>query len=294
MSKDSGDVKFGDYYAENIYTWCNNCGNYGVLAAVKRALVAENIHPHETVMIFDVGCNGNGADKITSYNFHSLHGRTISVGIGAALANRKMTVIASGGDGGTMGEGVNHLIHAIRSNYNLTFLLHNNMNFGLTQGQASPTTQWDIPMSCSPDGVTSDPMNIMSLVLSLNPSFAARMFSGNVKHSTEIIRKALNHKGFSLVEIFQSCPTYNKSTPHEWYQERVVDVAKIKGYDNTNIKEAKKISEDIENKLAIGVLYQDKKRKNFSERLKNRAGIESELVDEVKQYDVTKLEKHFR
>src|SRR5688572_14663303 len=132
-------TKINDYSTDNLFTWCSNCGNYGINAAIKRTLAEMEIKPKDTMLFFDIGCNGNGADKIGGYRFHGLHGRVIPASSGASLANRNLKVIASGGDGATLGEGVNHLIHAIRSNYDITFILHNNSNYGLTQGQASST-----------------------------------------------------------------------------------------------------------------------------------------------------------
>jgi len=294
MACDNCETKFSDYYSENIYTWCTNCGNYGIHAGVKRALVDLNIEPRDVLLCFDIGCHGNGSDKIGGYRFHGLHGRVIPFAAGASIANLKVKVIAFGGDGGTLGEGINHLISAVRNNYNITFILHNNLNYGLTLGQASPTTKEDMRMNSSPDGTNIEPLHVMRFLLSLNPSFAARSFSGDVKHVQKTIKQAIQHKGFSFVEIFQSCPTYNKQTPHEWYQERVFDVDELVGYDNTDIKKASEIAEDLENKIAIGVLYKNPSKKEFMEIQENRVGIETELVDEVRNYDVSEFLEAFK
>lgn len=285
---------FGDYFSPNLYTWCTNCGNYGIHAAVKRALVAENIAPCETLLCFDIGCHGNGSDKIGGYRFHGLHGRIISFAAGASVANQKVKVIAFGGDGGSLGEGVNHLVHAIRGNFNMTFVLHNNLNYGLTQGQASPTTKPGMKMNSSPDGVTSDMLHPMRFIFSLNPSFAARTFSGDVTHMTKVMRAAITHQGFSFVEILQSCPTYNKATPHEWYQSRVVDVTSLPDYQVNNLQHAREIAEDIEEKIAIGVLYQNVDSQPFMQRQANRQNVPTELVDEVRAFDTRELINVFR
>ena len=284
------NVSLKDYYSENIYTWCTNCGNYGIAAATKRALVAENIMSKDTFMCFDIGCNGNGSDKIGGYRLHGLHGRVIPVATGASLANRKMTVIASGGDGATLSEGIGHLVHAIRSNYNITFLMHNNCNYALTKGQASASTKKDVPMDSSPDGTPSDTLNFMNFVLSLGASFAARTFSGNVNQMTEVIRAGIRHKGFSVIEILQNCPTYNKDTTHEWYQDRVYDTIELGDYDNTNFDSALNISKDMSERIATGVLYVNPTSIPFDQRLENRKGYSTELVDEVKSYrDVSEV-----
>lgn len=278
-------VSFKDYYSSNVYNWCTNCGNYGIAAATKRALVAENITPREVLMCFDIGCNGNGSDKIGGYRLHGLHGRVIPVAAGAALANRNVHVIASGGDGATLSEGIGHLVHAIRSNYNLTFLMHNNCNYGLTTGQASASTRPGISMNSSPDGTTADTMNFMHFVISLGASFAARAFSGDVEQMTEIIRAGIRHPGFSIVEILQNCPTYNKVTPHEWYQERVYDVTKVSAFDNSNPMMALSIAADLDAKIATGILYQDKDSQPFDKRVANRQNLMTELVDQVQLHE---------
>ncbi len=287
-------VKMSDYHSKNIFTWCTNCGNYGITAALKRALVEEEIEPKDVLLCFDIGCNGNGADKLLGYRFHGLHGRVIPFAAGASLANSNVKVIASGGDGGTLSEGINHLVHAIRSNYNFTFMLHNNENYGLTTGQASSTTRKGKPMEASPDGVIADPINIMDFVLTLKPSFAARTFSGDVKHMTEVIKAGIKHKGFAFIEILQNCTTYNKETPHEWYQQRIYDVSGVKGYDKTNLESAKKIAQDLEQNIAIGILYEDKEKKDFYSMLANRKTLQTQPVEEVTNYDITKLLKAFR
>ena len=157
-------VKYKDYFSDELYTWCTNCGNYSIHTALKRALVLENIAPKDVLMVFDIGCHGNGSDKITAYCVHGLHGRVIPFAAGAHLANRKIKVIAFGGDGGVLSEGINHLVHAVRCDFDITFILHNNGNYGLTTGQASATTPKGISMNSTPNGVTEEPMNPMEFL----------------------------------------------------------------------------------------------------------------------------------
>lgn len=281
------------YESDEIITWCSGCGNYNIQNALKRALTLEGFKPHEVLYCFDIGCNGNGSDKIGGYTFHGLHGRAISVASGACLANPYIKVIASGGDGGTMSEGINHLIHAVRSDYPMLFILHNNHNYGLTTGQASATTPKGFPMNGSPDGVIPNPMNPSEFVMNLNPSFVARSFSGDVKHMTKVLRKALNHKGFAFIEMLQVCPTYNKATPQSWYWDRIKYTSDLKNYRPNNLKKAKELVEDFEEDIYLGVLYEDPKRKNFIDRLVNRKDLKTAPVDEVKHYSISKLLKKF-
>ena len=157
-------VSMKDYNHKNLCTWCDGCGNYGVLAGIKRALVELGIAPHQVLICFDVGCHGNMSDKLVGYRFHGLHGRVISLASGAALANPDIPVIAIGGDGACFSEGVGHLVHAVRSNYNMTFILHNNANYGLTTGQASSLTPQGEKMNTAPLGTVEEPLNSMDFV----------------------------------------------------------------------------------------------------------------------------------
>lgn len=282
------------YETNEVLTWCDGCGNYSIQNALKRALTLENYKPEEILYCFDIGCQGNGSDKIGGYTFHGLHGRVISAAAGASMANPNLKVIASGGDGGTMSEGINHLVHAVRNNYKMLFILHNNHNYGLTTGQASATTPKGYPMNGSPDGVLTEPMNPTKFVLNLEPTFVGRSFSGDIKHMTKIFRSALNHNGFAFVEILQVCTKYNKATSQKWYWDRIKYVKGIKKYDSTNICRAKEIAESFEKEIYLGVLYRDNKKPNCYDAQPNRKDIKSSPINEVKPHSITKLLKNFR
>lgn len=243
-------------------TWCSGCGNFGIQNALKRALSLENIDHDKILMCYDVGCNGNESDKFEAYTIHGLHGRVIPLAAGACLTNPELKVIAQAGDGATFSEGINHLIHGIRNNYNLTFICHNNQNYGLTIGQASSTTRQGVKMSASPEGVSVAPLNSLDLVLSSNPSFVARSFSGDIGHMTEMIRLALNHKGFSYLEILQACPTFNKDTPQEWYWDKL----KYLSSDNHNpldLKQARQVVMNFETQIAVGLIFHNPDKPDF-------------------------------
>ncbi|MFA6305452.1 MAG: thiamine pyrophosphate-dependent enzyme [Candidatus Gracilibacteria bacterium] len=268
---------------KNVPTWCPGCGNFMIQSALKNALVSEGFSPKNTVMVFDVGCNGNGADKIEGNTVHGLHGRAISLAAGAAIANSGMKVIASSGDGATFSEGPGHLIHAIRNNYPMIFILHNNENYGLTTGQASALTKKGAKMNASPDGVYLEPINAMRFVLSLHPSFAARTFSGDIAHMTAIFKEALKHDGFAFVEVLQSCPTYNRATPESWYKERVKYLKE--DHDASDILAAGRLADDLEKEIYLGIFYKDSSRESFLKMIPNRKNVKTVLKDEVKGYN---------
>ncbi|MCF7905588.1 2-oxoacid ferredoxin oxidoreductase [Candidatus Gracilibacteria bacterium] len=278
------------YETDQVMTWCGGCGNYGIQNALKRALVLEKIKPRDTLMCFDVGCNGNGSDKIDCYTIHGLHGRVLPLAAGAKIANPKLTVIASAGDGATFSEGVSHLVHAIRSDYPVVFLHHDNQNYALTTGQASSTTPVGCHKTATPDGVVTENLNPLAMVLGLSPSFVAQTFSADVDHMTKIFQEALHHKGFSFVQILQSCPTYNRETSDAWYSEHVFDVEKEK-HDVEDIWAARKIVENPK-KLPLGILYRNPQKKNFLDSVLHRDHLKTTLTEEVRHTDISKfLEK---
>ena len=271
------------YNTNTVNTWCPGCGNFGIHMGIKQALVGLNILPSEVVLTFDIGCNGNGVDDIEGYRFKGLHGRSIPLAVGAHLANTKMTVIADIGDGGCLHEGIDHLIHAIRSNYDITVIIHNNQNFALTTGQATSTTKEEKKMYALPDGKPEGSINIGELVLSLNPTFFARAYSGDPKQLSEILMEGIKHKGFSVIEVMQICPTYNPECDIDWFSEKI-KVTSNKG----TISEAVKCVKDTEY-IYTGIIYQNKATRNFYQRLENRKGKKTELVDEVRNENIKNI-----
>lgn len=282
-------AEFLKYETEKVITWCSNCGNYGIQNAMVRALVLEGYTQRDVLMCFDIGCSGNGADKVNAYTMHGLHGRVINLAAGAAVANRNMKVIAYAGDGATFSEGVNHLVHGVRNDYPMIFVHHNNENYGLTIGQASSTTRLGAKMNGAPDGVVIEPINTLQFVLSLDPSFVARGFSGDVEQMTEIFQAALHHKGFAFVEILQACPTYNKVTPDAWYAERVKDISTLADYNKADIWAARHLVDDMDKDIYTGILYENPDKRDFMSLQKSREGISTQLVDEVKPFDISTL-----
>lgn len=278
------------YHNKNKCTWCDGCGDYGIWTAVKRALVASNIAPHEVLLCYDVGCHGNGSDKIEGYRFHGLHGRVLPFAAGAKLANMKMPVLAFGGDGASFSEGVGHLVHAVRSNYPIVFVLHNNGNYGLTTGQASSLTWQGKQMNASPNGMPEHTLPSMDFIFSLEPTFVARGFSGDIAQMSDILQAAIKHRGFAFVDFLQACPTYNYFATHDYLLERCYHV---QNHDTSDFVKARQLATDTSQKIATGILYQNEDVPNFHERLVPRQGKKMQLVDEVKLQNVSALMQQF-
>jgi 2-oxoglutarate ferredoxin oxidoreductase subunit beta len=280
------------YHSKNTYTWCDGCGNYGILTAVKMALTELNIAPHQVLLCYDVGCHGNASDKLEGYRFHGLHGRVLPFAAGAKLANPKMPVLAFGGDGASFSEGIGHLVHAVRSHYPIVFVLHNNGNYGLTTGQASALTPQCQSMNTAPNGIPEHTLNSMDFIFSLEPTFVARGFSGDIKQMTSILKEAIHHRGFAFVDILQACPTYNHFATHTMLLEKYYKVEDEK-HDVSDLQKARKLAMETDKRIATGILYRREDIPNFYERLVPRQGKKTTPVEEVEAFDITKLMAEF-
>jgi 2-oxoglutarate ferredoxin oxidoreductase subunit beta len=200
--------------------WCPGCGNFGILKSFKDAMIELNIEPYQLAVVSGIGQAGKFPHYIKCNTFNGLHGRTLPVATGIKLSNHDMLVIAVAGDGDCYGEGGNHLIHAIRRNINVKLFVHDNQIYGLTKGQASPTSMEGMKTKNQPFGVLSEQLNPIALAVALDCSFVARGFSGDGEHLKELIKAALQHKGFALVDILQPCVSFNKVNTFEWYKQR--------------------------------------------------------------------------
>jgi 2-oxoglutarate ferredoxin oxidoreductase subunit beta len=286
-------VSIQDYQSPNLPTWCPGCGDFAIWNSIKQALVQEQMSPMDVVLCFDIGCNSNMADKINAYVFKGLHGRVIPLASGISLANQGIPIIAVAGDGGTFDEGMQHFVHSIRSNYNITFILHNNCDFGLTTGQATPTTPEGQKMNGASMGVIEKRLNPTQLALTLGCSFVSKGFTGNIPQLISLIKSGIKHKGFSYIEVLQHCPTYNDFQDHKWLADRVYDIAKDESYKG-DIASAYALADYSSEKIATGILYRDKERKSFSDEIPYRLEYKTSIKDEVKNYSISKLLESFR
>jgi 2-oxoglutarate/2-oxoacid ferredoxin oxidoreductase subunit beta len=285
-------VNIKDYNSQNLPTWCPGCGNFSVHTSIKKALSELEISPSEVLMTFDIGCNGNGADKINLYGFKGLHGRSIPLAAGAHLANRRFTVIADIGDGGCFHEGLDHLVHAILSNSNITILIHNNQNFALTTGQATVTTKNEKSMYGLPKGKPERELNISEFILNLKPSFYAKGYTGDPLQLSETIKKGIENKGCSVIEIVQLCPKYNKEFTPEWGAQNIKKIETLNKYNETSLEDARELLNN--SSIYTGIIYRNENLKTFYNRLHSRKDSLDELVDEVKPYEIKNLLRYFR
>lgn len=263
--------------------WCPGCGNFGILRTFKEALAEMGLEPHQFTIVSGIGQASKFPHYLKCNTFNGLHGRTLPISTGIRLSNHDMPVIAVAGDGDCYGEGGNHLIHAMRRNVNIKLFVHDNQIYGLTKGQASPTSMEGMVTKTQPFGVLSEQLNPMALAVSLDCSFVARGYAGDARHLKELIKEAMNHKGFSLVDIFQPCVTFNKINTFEWYRKRVYHIEP--GYNPEDRVEAFKRALEWGDRIPIGVIY-----RNRRPILEERVPVITERPLVRQGFDRTKLE----
>ncbi len=201
--------------------WCPGCGDFGVLNSLQRSCAELGLRPHEILTVSGIGCSSNLPGYFNSYGMHTLHGRALAVATGAKLANHELTVIVTGGDGDGYGIGGNHFMHTARRNVDLTYIVMNNQIYGLTTGQISPTSSLGMRTKSTPYGSTEMPVNPITSAIMNGATFVARGYSGDVRHLTGLIKQAIQHKGFALVDVFSPCVTFNLDNGHSFFKDRV-------------------------------------------------------------------------
>ena len=234
--------------------WCPGCGDFGVLNALQRALADLDIAPYNVQVVSGIGCSSNLPGFINAYGFHGLHGRSLPVATGARLANHDLTVIVTGGDGDGYGIGVGHFVHTCRRNINMTYIVMDNQTYGLTTGQASPTTEKDIRTKSTPEGTIEIALSPIALALSCGATYVARGFSGENLHLAQLMKGAIEHKGFALVDVFSPCVTYNKHNTYPWFRERVYKLEDEK-HDTSDFRLAMEKAFEWGARIPIGLFY---------------------------------------
>lgn len=244
--------------------WCPGCGNFSILRSLKGALAELEIPPEELVVVTGIGQAAKIPHYFKTHFFNGLHGRTLPPATAIKVVNPELTVIAESGDGDMYGEGGNHFLHAIRRNPDITNIVHNNMVYGLTKGQASPTSQLGFRTPVQVRGVFLKPFNPLSLAITLGAPFVARAFSGDEERTKDILKMAISHKGYALVDILQPCVSFNKVNTFQWFKENTYYLED--SYNPENRDEALQISLQ-QDRLPLGVIYTCVGKRTFEENI---------------------------
>ncbi|MFW5730181.1 MAG: 2-oxoacid:ferredoxin oxidoreductase subunit beta [Desulfonatronovibrionaceae bacterium] len=248
--------------------WCPGCGNHSILKAVKKALARSGIRPHESIFVSGIGQAAKTPHYLKTNVFNGLHGRALAAATGIRLANPKANIVVESGDGCSYGEGGNHFLAAIRRNVTLTMLVHDNQIYGLTKGQASPTTTLGQTTKAQPRGNPSESFNPVALAVAMKANFVARSFSGLPEHLEEMIVQAMKQPGFSLVDIMQPCVSFNKINTFAWYKERCYHPD---GHDPRNWEKAMNLAAVWGERIPVGIIYRGD-RQPFEQRLPHPTG----------------------
>lgn len=263
--------------------WCPGCGNFQILPTVKETLAELKIDPHQAAWVSGVG----QAAKIPQYfkvnYFNGLHGRSLPVATAIKAANPQLTVVAESGDGCSYGEGGNHYIHTIRRNPNITNIVHDNRIYGLTKGQASPTTDQDMKTSIQVNGVFLEPFNPIAVAIASNASFVARAFSGDREQTKALLKKAMQHEGYALVDLLHPCVSFNKVNNYKWYKDKTYYLED--DYDPLNQEKAFQIAQETD-RLALGVIFKSKNKPAFEDSLPPYQDNKTPLFQKDQQLDV--------
>ncbi len=275
-------VTIKDFDVKEKIQWCPGCGNYGLISALKGAMADLGLKQHETVVVSGIGCSSKLPHYVNTYGYEGIHGRPLPVASAIKLANNRLNVVAVGGDGDGYGIGVQHFVHIMRRNYDLTYIVHDNQIYGLTTGQASPTSLLGMKTKTTPWGVIEEPFRPVATAINGGATFVARGYAGDPAHLKELFKQAMQHKGFAFVDVFQPCVTFNKLNTYPWFQERVY---KLEGHDVTDKWAAlKKAYEDEESgykKVPIGVFYKVDKPTYESNlpQIKDKPMVEHDITD---------------
>jgi 2-oxoglutarate/2-oxoacid ferredoxin oxidoreductase subunit beta len=242
---------YGDYKT----SWCPGCGNFPLLKAVKQALVRRNLEPHQVLFVSGIGQAAKAPHYLNANVFNGLHGRAVPVATGAKLANPGLVVIAESGDGCMYSEGGNHFMGAIRRNVDITLLTHNNQVYGLTKGQASPTSDEGFTTKAQPEGVALVPFNPLAVAIAMHAGFVGRGYVGLEDDLVQLLVQAIDHRGFSLVDILQPCVSFNRVNTYQWYKDRCKPLPS--SYDPADWEAAIRLSQQWGDEIPVGVIYRN-------------------------------------
>lgn len=237
-------------------TWCPGCGDFGIWKSLQGAFAKIGVGPDDGLVVYGIGCHGNMYDWMNMYGFIGLHGRTLPVAQGVKFSNHTLPVVVVSGDGDGLGEGGNHFIHAAKRNPDITVIIHDNQVYGLTTGQASPTAKDKLITKSTPEGAADEPVNPLALAIVSGATFVARGFAGDLPGLTELMIQAIQHKGFSVLDVMQPCVTFNKVHTYQWYRKRLYRL-KDEGYQPIDKLKALEKAMEWGDKIPLGILYKE-------------------------------------
>ncbi|MFB5660491.1 2-oxoacid:ferredoxin oxidoreductase subunit beta [Alteribacillus sp. HJP-4] len=279
---------FKDFRNKVKPNWCPGCGDFSVQAAIQRAAANVGLEPHELAVITGIGCSGRVSGYVNAYGFHGVHGRVLPLAQGVKMANRDLTVVASGGDGDGFAIGMGHTIHSIRRNINMTYIVMDNQIYGLTKGQTSPRSEMGFKTKSTPGGSIESSLNVMEAALTAGATFVAQSFSSDLKELTSLIEEGINHNGFSLINVFSPCVTFNKVNTYDWFKENLTKLDTIENYDSSNRILAMQTLMENEG-LVTGLIYQDKEKLSYQDLISGYK--ETPLSDDNLELDREKFEQ---
>jgi len=234
--------------------WCIGCGDFGVLNALQNAYAKSGRGNHEHLTVSGIGCSSNLPGFIRTYGMHTLHGRALAVATGAKFANHEMNVVVTGGDGDGYGIGGNHFIHTMRKNVDLLYIVMNNQIYGLTIGQASPTSLLGMTTKSTPFGNVEQPLNPIATAIVVGATYVARGFSGNTKQLAELMYNGMQHRGFALIDVFSPCITFNRDNTTNFFKARV---RPLEDHDPSDKVAALEQAVKWGDEIPTGLFYQD-------------------------------------
>lgn len=285
-------MNINDFKSKDEITWCPGCGDFGILTALKNALVKIDKAPKDILLVSGIGQAAKLPHYIKCNCFNGLHGRALPVASGAKMVNRNLTVIVTTGDGDCYGEGGNHFVHNIRRNTDITVIVHNNQIYGLTKGQASPTTDSGYATNVQTDGVVLEPFRPLEIAIAIGCGFVARGYCAETEHLSWLIAEAAAYKGFSLIDVLQPCISFNKKNTYEWYAKRVYKVNEDPSYDLQDKFLAYQKAAQWGDKIPIGILY---KKETQSYEEKTGINLRNPVIEEdISDIDISKLLSNFK
>lgn len=257
---------FKDFRNKVKPNWCPGCGDFSVLAAMQRAFANLGKEPEDVTIVSGIGCSGRISGYVNAYGFHGVHGRALPIAQGLKLANRDLTVVAAGGDGDGFAIGMGHTIHAIRRNVDITYIVMDNQVYGLTKGQTSPRSQMGFKTKSTPAGSIESAIAPMQMALTAGAGFVAQAVSSDLKQLTRLIEEGIKHKGFSLINVYSPCVTYNKINTYDWFKENLVNLDNEESYDASNRQQAmQKLMEH--DGLVTGLIYQNSQQPSYEDMI---------------------------